>query len=61
MTSELERRLSFAADTLALISKIATERFEGSRKLRADDARQFKRIADLADEALALANPQEKI
>ena len=42
-------------ETLAFISKLAIERYKTSTQLRADDARQFKRIAQLANEAIANA------
>lgn len=48
--------LPLLVEALLMISKIATERYEGSDKLRADDARQFRRIADMADDAAALAS-----
>jgi hypothetical protein len=41
--------------TLEEISKRATQLFEGSEKLRANDARAVRRLADLADEAIARA------
>lgn len=38
--------------TLKLIRLIADEQFEGNDRLRADEARAFKRIADFADDLL---------
>lgn len=56
LLAEREERLTnetvASRGALEMISKIATERYEQSDKLRADDARQFRRIADLADGAL---------
>ncbi len=44
--------------TLGTVSKRASQLFEGREKLRADDARAVRRLADLADEAIAKATSQ---